>query len=577
MLESNSIFIDTILSFVNIDPKSKLILSDCLRGLVEIMATGHSGLILEDYLLKHNLTNDDDISLINLIQILKKSNICDFHSANTIKYKHILILVELKHDKSTILYFNRYYNYEINIAQKIQQLILPSQLSYNEIKTTIDRLQLPEDFPNQEQINAILAIAMNKLAIITGGPGTGKTTTIFVLIIVLLRLYNSELRIAIIAPTGKAVNRANESVINSLNLFLNKIVIKDDEKSNINQIDYKTIHKLLGHTNLANTFKYNQNNYLDYDVIIVDESSMVSLSLYNSLLNAINPHRIKHLIFLGDKNQLSSVEEGYVFADLITYYEIISQNSILPTINVNYLTTSNRNIGDVALFAKAILEEDITTVQHIINNSQYIKQKDNQLNLILTDLLSPSYHLSKYIELIQQGADFSQLATSLKQFIILCDKNIGVLGVDNINKILDNYICDELNCQDTWYHGRAIIILENNSALDLVNGDIGICLHDGDSYKVQFSNGKTIVPQLLPKHSLAYAITIHKSQGSEYDNVIMILGDSNKNSLTKEIIYTGITREKNSIILYAKHDCLTNAIYNKSNRYSGLNYFLQLS
>ncbi|MFN7095440.1 MAG: ATP-dependent RecD-like DNA helicase, partial [Burkholderiales bacterium] len=211
--------------------------------------------------------------------------------------------------------------------------------------------------------------------------------------------------------------------------------------------------------------------------------------------------------------------------------------------------------------------------------------------LILANLFNPYSQLSliKYINYIKQLtnslqleilATLGELFQQFNQLAILCLTNVGVLGADNLNLQVESLVKQALGVNDLWYTGRPIIILNNDYSLGLHNGDIGICLIKDNTPVVIFESGQEFIPEVLPCNQLAYAITIHKSQGSEFENVVVVLtSDTNmgKNSqelLSRELVYTAITRAKVRVNLYAGVDALEYAIHNSTKRNTGLNHLL---
>ena len=408
--------------------------------------------------------------------------------------------------------------------------------------------------------------------------------------------------IYIAAPTGKAAMRARETVKRSATSLVDMLHLNPSVLDNLDNIKYGTIHKLLGYKVNNIYFKHNAQNLLKIDILVVDESSMISLPLFYKLLSALNLQKLKHLILLGDKNQLSAVEEGHVFAPLVDYYTNSNyQNDLFSNNFVNTLTVSNRNQGDINLFGKYILAGNFNAAQSLIQKAQYIAApstsiilKNLDLNGVISELFNTNSFVSlfKYIEFIKQYGynnsygkkDMEQVVINVfkyyTQSIILCVTNMGLLGVDNINRQIENTVKYQLGVSNSiWYVGRPVIILENDYYLNLYNGDIGICVIRDEAYMILFEDGRCVVPAILPNYKLAYAITIHKSQGSEYENVVIVLPPLTANCntiLTKELLYTAVTRAKSRVMLYSDIEVVKAAILHDFKRQTGLSYLLDL-
>lgn len=525
-------------------------------------------------------------------------------------------LIQLQEAK--LVYITKYLQYELNIVKQINKLRHNYSLTninnkYNECITTLHNLQQQYNLPNQEQLNALVNAISNQISIITGGPGTGKTTIVMLLLWLLYNLYDNKLKIKICAPTGRAASRVKESIQNNISHFKNNNWSLDYELLDTlltNEDSFTTIHKLLGSKRHNIYFKHDQINPLDIDILVIDESSMISLPLFSKLLMAIDPDRTKHIIFLGDKNQLSSVEEGYVFASLIAtnypslelarynqpidlFSQLINPTEgfikplSLPTIQ---LIKSNRNNQAIANLASNVLSGEVRKALYIINQDSAIKLKPCNLKQVKLELisnnLSGSYkNYFTYLQQLNSYNEFSsnlhQLFKQLQKYAILCLTNSGPYGAANVNQLIEQQVKHMLQTTQSWYRGRPILILENDYSLGLFNGDIGICGFDNNNQaNIHFlqNNGeiKAFIPEILPKYSLAYAITIHKSQGSEFDNVAIILGNAPTKHitqiLTKELLYTAITRARHTVSLYASSELIALAITNKTIRNSGLSY-----
>lgn len=526
---------------------------DILDTLLNHINEGHSCLAIRD---------KKTLELLNNSQLLAKIDENNF----SLDIKPLTLLQLAGYN---LLYLTRYAFYELNIVQKLKQL----QHSPVADNTIINLESYNDKFPSHEQVTAIQNSCSHKLSIITGGPGTGKTTTVAELLAKLVEKYSLDnLKIKIVAPTGKAANRVEESLTNSLQAKVNSELLLDYlyGRNQKHKLIFGTIHSLLGFNGLDEIyFKYNQSNPLDCDILVVDESSMISLPLFYKLLDAIDINQIKHILFLGDKNQLSAVEEGNVFASLVN---LKNNQSLLADYSfISELTFSQRNKAAVGVLAKEVL--DGVTTSTVLNQNIATILKPAKLATIKHDVLMYYQVYLDYLKSTPSSQlDINQLFYLFKQNMLQCLVNSGEFGVDTINYELENDIKITLNTNRRWYDGRAVMIKKNDKTFGVFNGDIGIYLNG----KVYFENKKPLVPAALPEHQLAYAITIHKSQGSEAENVFVVLNNqlSDKNDIKKllqrELIYTAITRAKNQVTIYASQDVLNYAISNPISRESGL-------
>ncbi|MFN8769366.1 MAG: exodeoxyribonuclease V subunit alpha [Neisseriaceae bacterium] len=571
----------------SLNDKQKSIMRLVIDYLLNQMSMGNSCIDIQDFCKTSEQAEGTSKSLIN---ILKKSGICGIHTLHE-QYIEPLPLTLFMINKTNLLYITRYLYYEVSILRKLRSLTynkcVNTEIVINNLMSIKNQVQ--NDYPNNEQLSAIQISALNQLSFITGGPGTGKTTTVLILLIILIRIYKNivnDPKICIVAPTGKAAIRVKESVCSNLIRVTDQFGLSPYESEVINNVSYSTIHKLLGYKYGSIYFKHDNNNPLDVDILIIDESSMISLPLFYKLLLAIDHQKIKNIIFLGDKNQLSSVEEGYVFAMLVEKNKSVVSDLFTSVFNISELISSNRNLGEIAQFAGFILNNDIDQIIKIIRNDSAIKARNNSnFKKIIIDLFDNDSPLVNYIRIIEEIVNLTStiddievsklLFKEFKNFAILCAVNNGVLGVNNLNKQIETVIKNKFVINREWYTGRPILVLENNSALGIYNGDVGICVIVNGKPIIIFEDGKKFSPEIIPKHQLAYAMTIHKSQGSEYNHVYIILPnivDQNKTVLTRELLYTAITRAKADIVLYTQFETIIFMIKNKTKRITGIAY-----
>ncbi|MDG2227800.1 MAG: exodeoxyribonuclease V subunit alpha [Flavobacteriales bacterium] len=520
------------------------------------------------------------------------------------------------------LYLKRYYNYESAIIEKIDMLIASENRTINErieflenagqvelIKNlnagigphmVNDAPELKMDWQLMGAINSFI----HNFSIITGGPGTGKTTTV-AKILALLYAQNPNLKVAMAAPTGKASARMIESL--ELNRGLALYGIEDQVK----KLKPFTIHRLLGYIHNSPYFKHNQNNYLDYDVVIVDEASMIDVALFSKLLSAINPE--KRVIFLGDKNQLSSVEAGSLFGDLCNALEPINQstagrleliNSFIAdteaSITNNYVSENTGGLlfqhivelkkshrfsecPHIALLGKSIIEGNEESVVEYINEQHQEVTIDSEYKRSVLKNFARNYF--DYLT----ETDIKEALELLNRQKVLCAVRETEQGVFHINNEIEKILQEEsdLIIDDEFYINRPILVTKNDRELGLWNGDIGIIRKDDDGKKHAYfikeksdegcgNELRKVLPGYITQCETVFAMTIHKSQGSEYDKVLVILPDQERNKLlTRELFYTGVTRAKQSVIVQGGSEILKLATRKQVARASGLTKRIQ--
>jgi exodeoxyribonuclease V alpha subunit len=502
------------------------------------------------------------------------------------------------------LYLHRYFQYETTILHHIrrllaaeknnrdfylQQLQLQKKLM-NALSATyaVDRLspQLSADW----QLAAALMAALQHLTIITGGPGTGKTTTVAKIIWLLLSIQPA-LRIALAAPTGKAATRMAESLLTTTQQF------PDSIRKSVEQLQPATLHRLLGYKKDSIYFRHHEENPLPYDLVIVDECSMIDAALFAKLFAAIGPNT--RLLLLGDKNQLASVEAGSLFGDLCNHPEVINAfspstleliNTFLPTaerkipasqptdhplaehiIELQFSHRFNSN-SDIGRFSYAVLHNDTKVIDSFLQDktSTDVQIVSPPNESVLTSFLEGyrNYILSP---------DISAALGLLQQQRILCAVREGKAGLYESNQTAENWLKKQqlLQPDNGFYENRPIIITRNNKELNLVNGDIGIVRTINGEKKVWFDAGngqvRGVSVHYIQNAETVFAMTIHKSQGSEYNQVLIRLPEQAKIALlTRELLYTAVTRARNQVFILSSPEVLKTTAAGRVSRVSGI-------
>ncbi|QJC32648.1 exodeoxyribonuclease V subunit alpha [Enterobacteriaceae endosymbiont of Donacia dentata] len=451
---------------------------------------------------------------------------------------------------------------------------------------------------------SVISSLTHRISIITGSPGTGKTSIISKIIFTFIKIFSKTLKIKVAAATGKAAVRLTES-INEFFQNIPKEKINEKEKKNIPD-KATTIHSLLklGIYTRKNTF--NNTNILDINLLIIDESSMIDSNLMYIILKTLS--KKSHLVLLGDDHQLPSIEYGNIFKDLcyfkkffftqeyFSWLKIIINNQIeknikkkafffrnfITVLKHNYRYKTNSGINKLAI---AIKKGNIIRIKELFlskkfNNIHYI----NILNIKEYKLMIHNFinEYEKYfIYLNKNTYESTKIINKFNDYQIICAVKNGLFGTNEINflieeelfnrKIINNNIKN-----NNWYIGRPIIITQNDSFLNLFNGDIGVTYLDKSNQKLKIkfllTNKKYTIVDIknLPAYEIAYAITVHKSQGSEFKNVSLVLPNKLYPLLTRELIYTAITRAKKNITIYSSELIFYNSIKLKIKRYSNI-------
>ena len=459
------------------------------------------------------------------------------------------------------IYFYKYWLYEDSLAAKVLK-ISKNKGRYAdhaaEIKVVLEKL-FDEDAKkygnkNIEQQKAAETVIKNRFSVITGGPGTGKTTTVAKILAGILSVC-PETRVILAAPTGKAAARMTEALIAATGKMEKSGQTVDTETlGKIKSIEGQTVHRVLG-------WKFgepekNGRNPITADLIIIDEASMVDIAMFSNLIDALSEET--SLILLGDKDQLASVDVGNVLAD------ICASRELLPEGTVSELKTSHRFEKHPAIgrLAEAV-------------NGHKIADEVIKICKDETDLDFTKKTVQKIVDQAKENYGFlsdttlkpEEILERLDSFKILCPSKEDSFGVVKLNEAIEKVLGKDGS--DDFYNGRPVMVTKNDYAnTGLVNGDCGVILGNRACFKTD-GVVKEFPVSALPAVETVYAMTIHKSQGSEYDSVLVVLPEKEMPMLTKELLYTAITRAKKKVEISAKESVLEYTLKNSAARNSG--------
>jgi len=487
------------------------------------------------------------------------------------------------------LYLHRYWLYETEVAQAILRRLqnADTDLDIEALKRQLGRLY--GDALDDQKLAVALCVS-RRFAVISGGPGTGKTTTLINILSVLLA-QQADMRIALAAPTGKAAARMMESIQNGLDN--NKI---DDNIRTLLPTRASTIHRLLGLS--TRNRSYRQKQLLPLDCVVIDEASMIDLTLMYRLVNALPTDA--RIILLGDRDQLASVAAGNVLGDItgqgqaIVYSAALKkqlqavvelpaarqgpQSSTSPVADsIALLTQSFRfdNNTGIGRLAGLVNAGDSAAVIDLLQTPddqiQWFARSQDQLD---KDMLEQT--LSNY-EAVVKSQNIDQAFAAFERSRVLCAVHSGPFGEVAINLHVDKTMRQRQWIEaDANYHGKPILITSNDYELDLFNGDIGILWRDSNQQlRAYFNDGnqglRSLPTTSLPEYVSAWAMTVHKSQGSEFDTVILMLPpEGQQKAVSRALLYTGITRARQQLLLHADADTIGRACATTSQRHSGL-------
>lgn len=539
------------------------------------------------------------------------------------------------------VYLRRYWRYECQVAEGIKARLTHSALPEEALRKELQRL-----FPNQTndashwpRVACALA-ARSNFSIVTGGPGTGKTTTVVRLLGLLQTLHLREpakpLRIRLAAPTGKAAARLNASIAKQIA----QLDISEPVRASI-PLEVETLHRLLGARPDTRRYAHNSQRLLHLDVLVIDEASMIDLEMMAAVLDALPVHA--RLILLGDKDQLSSVEAGAVLGDLgrradeahydsatAAWLKSVSGDDVESYItrdaqpldqHIVMLRSSHRfdATSGIGQFAAAVNAGDNARVRALLSaktkDVAWIPESMTSASIASLALDGGTEHFNDdalgrrphgfrfYLEQLHQTrpseeADAAHhrrwarnVLDAFGHFQLLCAMRQGPAGTDRINRDIAARLLAAglIEADRGWYEGRPVMMTRNDYTLGLMNGDVGIALRmrgadESLRLYVAFpisrnspyadatddSPVRCVLPSRLGDVETVYAMTVHKSQGSEFEHTALILPDDAASILTRELLYTGITRARRWLSLISSQAVLDQALSQRTRRYSGL-------
>jgi exodeoxyribonuclease V alpha subunit len=511
-------------------------------------------------------------------------------------------------DQGRRLYLHRYWAYQEALAAFVRERSAEAAESPDPraLKEDLDRL-FPSSGADAIDWQKIAAFAASdrKFCVITGGPGTGKTTTVGRLLALLIRRsLPQKLHVALAAPTGKAAARLQEAIVEvKSRLPFGRDVIEAIPTR------ASTIHRLLGARSDSPRFRHTRENPLSADVVVVDEASMIDLPLTAKLVQALRPQA--RLILLGDKDQLSSVEAGAVLADLCggrslpgfstrfldrvrdvagcDMRTLVEERNDTPLADCIVELQTSRRFGPdsgIAALSRAVREGDAAMAEKVSIRGGFpdLERRDLPDPRTLGPELKAAL-LEGYAEYLRAETAAEALAR-FQGFRVLCALRRGPYGVEALNAAVENALAEAglIDPGAIYYRGRPVMVVANDYHLRLFNGDVGLVwpsAEAGGELRVHFpvSDGglRALHPVRLPKHETVFAMTVHKSQGSEFDRIMLILPDRDAPVLTRELVYTGLTRAVSRASVYTKPEVFRAAVERRIERSSGLRDSLWVS
>lgn len=472
-----------------------------------------------------------------------------------------------------LLYLERYWQEESIVAAELAarfarppRPVLPDALA-------AARAELLDQDADPDQATAAVVPALSAITVVAGGPGTGKTHTVARLLGVLRRALPAEPLVALAAPTGKAAARMQEALAEAA------ADLPADLAAAFNSLQATTVHRLLGWVpDSRNRFRHHRANPLPHDVVVVDEASMVNVTLMARLLEALRPQA--RLVLVGDPDQLAPVEAGAVLADIVDAAPTGDLGSALAGLGMRAcgpvvrLRHNYRSVPGIAAVAEAVLAGEADRVLELAGDgtagvrfATSVEHTDLQERVTAAGVAM--------IAASREGRVADALAV-LDEHRLLCAHRRGPYGVALWSRQVEEWLAAEVEGFDpsqAWYPGRPVLVTQNSPELGLFNGDTGVVVSHGGVLRAHFARGSrvhTVSPFLLEGVQTIHAMTVHKAQGSQFDRVTVVLPAPDSPLLTQELLYTAITRARRGVTLIGSAESLQQAVRQRARRASGL-------
>ena len=506
------------------------------------------------------------------------------------------------------VYTWRNWRNETSLAQALRERARARSLPVDGAQLAVDVAELfagaDADATRWQRV-AVAAVPGARVFVLAGGPGTGKTTTVLRMLMMLLRHalacgFSAQPVVALAAPTGKAAQRLSESIASG-RAAMGEMLDPSSEFAPVlarfGDAQAQTLHRLLGYQPRSESFAFGPGSPLPADVVVVDEASMIDLAMMRRLFEALPSQAT--LILLGDPAQLYAIEAGSVLGDVVGS---VAENAVpddlaecvagvaaieatrqaVPLCGQSITLTHTWRAGAGLRDALAALRRgDVAWLDGVLAGAgggdlqwqACTKAADVHEGVrVWADA-----HAAWFRRIVQRGVEPAAALQELRHAQILCALRDGPFGAANVNALLTRELAAKFGVEanGAWHHGRPVIVTRNDYARGLFNGDVGIALEGDDGLRVWF-DGADGVPRgysarALPAHETAWAITIHRSQGSEYDHVAVLLPpDADNRILSRELVYTAVSRARTSALLWTSADALRAAVARPVLRRSGL-------
>jgi len=495
-----------------------------------------------------------------------------------------------------LLYLERYWQLEERVRAELQRRDTVEPVAdLTRLRAALDRLFPPAAPPpgqaasgpgtcdpgvDHQRLAAAVG-ALRRLSVVAGGPGTGKTTTVARLLAVAAAagVADRPPRVALAAPTGKAAARLEEAVHEQLR------TLDPADRQRLGELRASTVHRLLGARPGAGRFRHDRTNHLPFDLLVVDETSMVSLTLMASLLDALRPDA--RLVLVGDPDQLASVEAGTVLGDLTragghpdtglaaALGELAVAGGEALVNGVVWLRHTYRFTGAVGELARAVQAGDDDAALRVLRSGRdgvrFVEHDAGTAPDVVDGLVAAARRL---VEAARDGDPAAALA-ALDAHRVLCGHRHGPFGASSWGTRIEHRVAGA--GADPWYAGRPVLVTANDHDAGLYNGDVGVVVHTADGPRVAFARGAQpmlVAPARLGHAQTVHAMTVHRAQGSQFAAVTVVVPPPDSPLLTRELLYTALTRARDSVQVIGSEAAVRAAVRRPVSRASGLRHRL---
>jgi len=464
-----------------------------------------------------------------------------------------------------LIYLDRYHRLEAQVCDDLLTRLAAPAPRVEDAVLEAALARVRGEHLSAEQEAAAVRAVRQWTTVLTGGPGTGKTTTVARMLVLLADQADARgerFSVALAAPTGKAATRLQEAVLGELS------ALDPSDRDRVGRPEAMTLHRLLGwRFDNATRFRHDRTNRLKYDLVVVDECSMVELTMMGRLLEAIRPHA--RLVLVGDPRQLTSVGAGAVLSDVVSGFEGDAASPVAS------LTENFRSTEDIKDLAEALRLGDADAVLATL------RRDSREVEFIETDDPAPALHddalaCALAVRAAAEVGDHEAAVAALDGHRLLCAHRDGPYGVRHWNRQVERWLA-EATCQPIygeWYVGRPLLVTSNDYTLEVYNGETGAAVLQPDGRLRAWIAGsekvRDFAPGRLDSVETMHAMTIHKSQGSQADRVTVLLPEATSRLLTRELFYTAVTRAQRHVRVVGSEDAVRAAVSTPAQRASGL-------